>query len=538
MPFIHRLLKIGSMAESMGVYVSATVVQKFLGAARIFIFMYLFGQRTEQLGLWGIGVLIFAFGPLLTLGSNHSLARYVSFYEARGQLAEFYRRIRWFVLFLAMALAAIAFAFSDEITKWVIVSRAQDAMADFETQKLLCLLALANALALALYVNMLGFMAGMRVYRLISSIEVCFVVLFTALSAVMLISSPTAIALLSAHLIAMAISIIAGSFLLHLAVSHYKEVVTSQTITDEKIIVEPKVEGDDVSSTASLAAFEPADVPQKIGKLYGRILSYGLVSNVGQLMLFGVIYLSFFLTHRQLGEDQAGIFYPWLILCQNLMLLANPVLNVVFTYVARKWEDRQRNEALDILETSFKAVAIIISTLGVLAYLSSPWWVRLLESSYRLGLPLLGGLILFFLMMLNLSFVNIVAKLREQPIYIGITAFLAGALNLILALWWMKEFEYGPEGAAWAAGVSMFVVGCLASFIYLPSCKIKLHSGTYFVLMAPVLILIAKWLPGYVLGLCWLVVLGLVLFTPLVFKASQKQIILEFVRNIFKRKKR
>ena len=95
MSALSRLLKVGSIAESMGVYLPAMILQKAVGLLRVVLLVYLLSDAPGEYGLWGIGVMVFTVAaPLLTLGASQGLIRYVSFYEARQRLTEFYRRVR------------------------------------------------------------------------------------------------------------------------------------------------------------------------------------------------------------------------------------------------------------------------------------------------------------------------------------------------------------------------------------------------------------------------------------------------------------
>ncbi|HUU59918.1 MAG TPA: oligosaccharide flippase family protein, partial [Phycisphaerae bacterium] len=103
---LDRLLKVGSIAGSLGVYIPAVAAQKAMGLLRVLIFTYFLSK--VEFGLWGLGMMIFNIAALVvTLGSNNGLVRYVSHYEARGRLQTFYRRARWVILGLGLILTGI-----------------------------------------------------------------------------------------------------------------------------------------------------------------------------------------------------------------------------------------------------------------------------------------------------------------------------------------------------------------------------------------------------------------------------------------------
>ena len=106
---LARLLKVGSMTDAMGVFVTAMLFQKGLGLARVFLFLYLMKEARAQYGLWGVGMMVFTVaGRFMSLGVNQGLARYVSYYEAGGLLEAFYRRLRRCAAILILITGAIA----------------------------------------------------------------------------------------------------------------------------------------------------------------------------------------------------------------------------------------------------------------------------------------------------------------------------------------------------------------------------------------------------------------------------------------------
>ena len=132
---LERLLKVGTMTDSLGVYVPAMALQRIIGLVRVVVFMHLLASVGEY-GLWALGVMIFDLGgQVITLGSNHGVTRYVSFYEARGQLRAFYRRMRWLIPCVCLVLTALAFLGSDVITSVAFVHRKVGAGVGFDQQR-------------------------------------------------------------------------------------------------------------------------------------------------------------------------------------------------------------------------------------------------------------------------------------------------------------------------------------------------------------------------------------------------------------------
>ena len=506
MSLVRRLFLTGSLTESLGIYVSMTVLQRGLGLVRVFVLTWLL--TVEQYGLWGLGAMLFAIGaPIVTLGSTGGVERYVSLFEARGRLRAFYRMMRWSVPVLALVLTSAALLASDGITSLIFAAGKGPHGVTGDHQKLICWAAIANALLLALYLNMLAFPRGMRAHRAVSAVEILFGLTFTAMALVVLVVAPTGLAVLLAHAAAMVISLAAGMVLLHLGLEASASFQPQPPGTDE---ANRLAEG---GGTVPL----PNDVRRP--RMLLRLLAYGLVSLLGTLLWTLNTHISFYLTSTKLDKCDAGVFYAFMRLSQPLVLLAGAAWTVLFVHVARHWEIRDRSETMMVLETAYKAIAMSVMTLAVLVYAFSPLWVRTFKSEYRDKVELVGPLLMYFQAMAGMAMMAMLAKLRERPMVIAVAAVVAGAANVALAEWWIPI--YGVAGAAYAAGVGMFLGVTVVSLSYLVAIKAGLQWRTIAVLALPAALLLPRWAA---VGL-WLAILGGVACTPLMFDKAQKRLL-------------
>ncbi|MCD4699640.1 MAG: hypothetical protein K8R91_03595 [Phycisphaerae bacterium] len=528
MAVLSRLLKAGSMTESLSVYIPATVFQRFLGLGRMLLFVYLL--KETGYGLWGLGVVVFTMASsLVTLGSHHGLVRYVSFYEARGQLRAFYRRIRFLILACAVVLTTAALAGSGIL---VDLTRSRVAEVDYQQQLHLCWAALVNAGLLGVYHNMLGFLVGMRRYRAVSALEIAFAVCFTIFGVGALLATADPIGLMIAHFISVGLVLIAGMFLLHMVVKSPGAIVEADRSTDrpkETLIPEPDSDAVGLDAAMPLPVRQ-AEAAEQVGLdgCFARVLHFGFVATIAGFLWQGAGYVSFLLTSRRYGEAKAGIFFAFLPVGQSLIALSNAARAVIFTHVAKLWENGERRLAVSLLETTYKALVLGTMTLAVVLYVTSQWWVKILPSGFRDGLGLLDGLLMFFQASIHLAILNTLARLHERPIVIAIGPLLGGALIVPLAIWWMGQ--YGPEGAALAAGVGMYAGMMTVSIGYFLIVRAKFHPSTYFLLACPVALLLSK----LTLGLIWIVVLIVTIFTTWLLDARQKRILASSGQRILK----
>jgi O-antigen/teichoic acid export membrane protein len=524
---VSRLLKVGSMAESMTVYVPAMVLQKGVGLVRLLLLVHLLSRA--EYGLWAVGAFLFDLAtPVITLGSHHGLTRYVGFYEARGQVRAFYRRIRWPVLGVCVALGALAFAASGPLARHVVASRADASSTARHLH--VCWAALGNALVMALYLNLLSFLYGLRTYRLIAALEVLFSVGFTVLAVVVVMGRPTGLAVLLAHSAAVAAALVAGLVLLRMGLR--RPMPAGAAGEPLHVFAHPSADADESAAADALpaggAARPVGEAPEGVGATFGRILRYGLVALVSNVLWNLLGYVSYYLTHRRFGGEAGGTFQAFMrLLGQPVMALSSAAWAVVFTHVVHRWEDdRQRGEQapagepsqpVATLQTAYKAVALGLMTVGVLLYVTAPLWIRVMPAGMEsAGRALVPGLLMFFQSLAHLALLTMLAKLRERPAVIAVAAVAGAAANVALALWWMPL--RGPAGAALAAGVGMYLGGGAVAAGYFLLARVRMQISTLFVLTAPVLFLAPAWAAGP----AWALVLLAAWFTRLLFADGER----------------
>ncbi len=517
------------MTESLSIYVPATILQRFVSLGRMLLFVYLL--REAGYGLWGLGVVTFTMvSSLVTLGSNHGLVRYVSFYEARGQLQAFYRRVRFLILALAVAITAVALAGSDIL---VFLTRSPASQVDDHHQLHLCWAALANAGLMGLYHNMLGFLTGMRRYRAVSALEVAFAICFTISGFSVLVVTHDPLWLMIAHFVSVLTVFVAGMFLLQLALKLPEAVVEpsgSAARTKETLIPEPDSDAEGLDSAMPLPV-RKADAAEPVGLkgCFARVLRFGFVATIAAFIWQGAGYASFLLTSRKYGEAKAGIFFAFLPMGQAILALSNATCAVIFAHVTRHWENGERRLAVSLLETTYKALVLATMTLVVALYVTSQWWVKIFPGGFHNGLVLLGGLLLFFQASIHLALLNILAWLHERPVIAAIAPLLSIAIIVPLAIHWMNRS--GPEGAALASGVGMYTAMITVSLAYFLIVRARFRISTYLLMAAPAMLLLSKW----TLGLVWIAVLIVTISTTWLLDARQKRILSSSGRRILKR---
>ncbi len=523
MPALTRLVKVGSMVDSLGAYVPAKILAKALGMVRLMVFLYLLSK--VQFTLWGLGGLVMAVAaPILTLGANHALVRYAGLYEERNQLASFYKRIRWPLFWLCLVLTGAAMAFSGPLTRLVMVAKADAGGVDFQQLWPVCMAGLANGFALALYHNLLSIIIGIRAYRLVAVLELSFSVIFAGFGVVAICIQPTALAVLSAHMATLVLATIAAGAGLKLYLKNppHAQLPTDKSIADETDSVEAITDPGAVAAIANIGAPVPDHVEPIGHRDYFRLLRFGLLALPGFVIWQWANNTSFFLTSKIRGLSEGGEFLAFMLLGQPVVFLADSAWAVVFTHVAKRWEAGDRNTAMFTLKTAYKAIAMVMMSLSIILLALSPLWVKILPRQYQHGLVLLPGLFMFFQVIVNLALLTIVAKLHERPWVIALAGVFGIACNIVLGMLWIPKFNYAPQGAALAGGIGMYVGSVLTAVIYFALARVKIGPAALAILLAPALLLLPVWAGGAI----WVLALLTAAITPLVFSSREKQILL------------
>jgi O-antigen/teichoic acid export membrane protein len=494
---LRRLLKVDSLSGSVGIYVPATALQKAIGLGRLLLFIHLLSQ--VQYNFWAAGAIIFDIaGPLACLGSNLAISRYVSFFEAQGQLRHFYRQIRWVVLGLCAGFTIIALLGSDIIRSLAIAART-DVAADIDQQMMVCYAAIANILIVSLYLNLIGFLYGLRAYRLVSVLELTSSILLAGGGLAVLLYAPTGLALLLTHAASVLICLIAGLIVLHVALPQDKPIAAAST---------------------------PAgSLPTQSDMSLLRVVKFGLATLLGTVAWALVNHISYRMTSYYLGPRAGAEFQAFLRLDQQVVFLAASAWAVVFSHVARRWESGSPAEATAMLESSFKALSAAGMTLGVLLYLTLPWWVYIVPEQYRPGRQAVPGLLMFFQVMTNLPLLDILAKLREKPLVTAWALIIGGTINYLLARLWIPA--WGCAGAALAGGLGIFAGSWVVLIAYQVIYKHRLQAGTLIMCLMPVILILPVWLAGGI----WAVICLLAFFTPHLVSPQEKQMLRDTCHN-------
>ncbi len=517
------LLQVEPMGRSLKVYAPIVLLEKLVIFGRIVLLTWLLGQF--HYGVWALGVMVFGIlAPAATLGSNESVARYVSFYQVRGRLREFHRKATLGIALVASGTLVAGLAGSGLIGRLLATSASAGVRLSAEGRHYVALLGVANGVVMALYHNLHSCIRALRTFRLLAAMDVCFTVLFTALALAAAGWLETGYMVLVAHALSLTVLLVLGGYAAHRGVLVHdgRGHVAGEILPD---VEEPPLLPQDLRSGEGAQEGAAEEAP-----VLGRLLGFGFVAMVAAMLWNVGNQVSGWFVNRYHGSEALGLYAPLRQLCQPAWILSGIVWGLVFSHVANHWESNLRDAALRMLNVTYKAVVVALMTLTVLILLAAPLWSRLLREPFRRNLHLLPGLLMFFQCSANLGMVSIAAKLRERPAVIVAIVATAVAVNVVLAARWVPGA--GTRGAADAAGIGM-LSACGVGVVYLLVTRFRAHPAAHVLAVAPALLL----LPAGVVVIAWALFLAAAATTPLVFSRWEKRELLKYARNLIDRRR-
>ena len=529
--------------HSLEVYLPSMILQKGLGMVRLVWLTRL--VETTQWAIWTIGLMIFSLvGPAITLGANHGIARYTSLYEVQDRLGEFYKKAKLIILSLAICFTILIWISWAQVRDWIFlfnefISQKQTIKATLIDSKISCAI-IGNIFMLGIYVCLTSFICALRLYRLAAVVEIFFTLSFSTIAICWTSFNSTAEAILFSHLISLIATIILGIYFAELAVRKMQNQEVKQQFETEPQFVVPTDVSDELE-TSLQAAIDPTENLAKnnrkiisptiatSGKLI-QIARFSIFSMVSTLIWSSVSYIGFIMVYLCWSAQHAGPFAAVQSVCQRIIFIANAAWGVLFAHVAKRWESQNKAGALYILETAFKGISLLVSTLAVLLIISAPLWVKVLAKNYQFAETCIPGIIMFFATASNLTLLTILAKLHEKPIIISIAALVGGAAIIALGAITINradQSEMNFELAARATGVGMFLGANLVMIIFFALAKIRIAANTYFIILLPALFL----MPVEILAPAWGLILAFAIFTNKLFSHQQKQTLIVPIKS-------
>jgi O-antigen/teichoic acid export membrane protein len=504
-----RLFRATSVADSLGIYLPASVGYRLIGLVRGVILAWLL--TAAEFGLLQVAVVVVnVLIPLASAGLCEAVARYVPQYEARHALRPFLRRAWAFSALVAAVLCGLFFLAAGPLTRLVFASY-QQAGTGAGQRVGLTRWAAATALILIVYWLVLGALKGLRMFLAVGLLELAGGASFTlAAVATGLAGARSADAMMAVQALAYAgvVGIIGSLLCRHL-----------RRLPDQ------------CGSAIPLAIDGAAPA------VWAQLVRFSIWSALAGVLWQAMQYYPMWYLQKTHGPEATAVFGGVRLITQAVLIAATSVIMVVQAAVTRTWEAQGRQAADRQLGLAFKMTALfMLLGCGVLA-VAAPLLIRLFPAGYGAGVQIIPEMLAFFMVGGHLAFVVLHFVLIEKTRYV-FGLWLVGVLGNAAFARWLVGPELAPaaalHAAAWA-GLLGITAALTAGLVWMRIERRPLDFGSALLLACT----FALVLPGYVLGLLLVLLFVVVLGSTRILdgqdKAKVRNSASRLARRVFKR---
>lgn len=451
------LFKPDGIGASLGFYLPATVVSRFMGLIRGVVLTWLISE--SQYGLLQIALLsISILHPLLGFGFNEAMTRYVPQYETRGVLRAFLTRALAGALLISIVLGGLAWLGAGPLGRFLfeVMPEAGGLPPDFDVT-LIGHLAVGTTFCLVLYFLLLGILRGLRMFRAISAIETVYQVGFTV--------------------VAVVIALFGWKSAQAMLICYAASVLTTVLLFTPSLV---RVIGS--------AADQPEPLSESGRALLGQMLRFSIWAALAALMWQTLQYYPVWYLHKVCGREGevTGIFAAMRLLAQAVLVVALAVVTVVQTSATKTWESRGQQAADRLLLLGFKATALVLLGLSAVLAVSARVLVMIYPSSYAIGQAAITPSLLNYVLWSYLLFQTIHFTLIEKTRHVFLPWCLGLLCTIAFSKWLVQPGmpdSLALKAAAWAGvlGITPAVMICV---VLLKVERRPFDFGTWLLLIA------------------------------------------------------
>ncbi len=466
--FDSKLFRITGIGKSVRVYIPATIVYRGTSFIRGIILAWLLARQTGQYSLLTIALqVINILAPLVSLGLNEAITRYVSAYHQRNKLKQFLLKSSLLVSGITFSFCLILFAFSEYLGKFIF---ANNYIAIQESVRL-AHASLITIFAITLYFLIASVLKGLRMFLALSILELVHGILF-------LIMSIVGVLYISRHA-----EIVIWSYIASLLIP---------TILLGAMFIN------------NIGKIETSNRTLPIKSLSFRLIRYGFWAAISGIIwqswqMFSLWYLTKF-NDASLGDTFAAAR----LIAQLIVIVGIALSIIVMTSVFVKWEQGKREQANMLLDFYTKIVFLAMLGCSLLLVGFRHYLAFVFPEKFSGAAIILPQMILFFYLATVLTFLAIHFVLLEKTILM-LWPWTAGLIsNIAFAILWIK----GPNaitGAVSSAYISA-VPAIIVAFAIILSKKQIISLGTVLLIVASVILILPN-------SFSWLIYIGLLIWT-------------------------
>jgi O-antigen/teichoic acid export membrane protein len=512
-----RLFRTETPVESLRVYLPATLLSRIIGLSRGVILTWL--MTPHEFGLLQIALLaVNVLNPVLGLGLNEGVLRYVPLYETRGELPRYLRKVVPVCLGVTAVMAGVALVGAGPLARVLFTALPGQPGLDIQhTPVFLGRMAVATTSILVVYFVLCAVLKGLRMYRAISLVELSVSIAFTGLAvAAAWAGWGQAEAVLASYLVAMLG--ISALFLPGTRAAVRAHSGPSAMAAGSW----PEIDGPDASPPISAPApGPPTDVEgPRDPRMVPQLLRYSIWAALAAVMWQLLQGYPLWYLQKVRGPAVAAVYGGIQFFTQAVVVGAVAVVVVVQTSVTKIWEAQGPPEADRRWLLAFKATNLLMIGGCTLVAVLAPVLIRLFPFEYRAGAAIIPRLLLFFLIAAQLLFVAIHFHLLEKTrhLFVPWTAGVAG--HVVFTAWWVGQ-DAGPAAAlgmtAWAA-VGGMTSALLVALVLVVMERRPLDRGSWSLLVAGY----GLALPGLWPLVTWVILVVVLWSTQLILGAHEK----------------
>jgi len=482
---LRRLFMPTAMTESLSVYLPATVAFRVINFARLALMTWWMTQA--EFGFFNLVLLLSNVAtPLVSLGLNDAITRFVPIHEQDGTLRRFIVRsgilLAAATTLLTAGMLALAILTGGAFQPF---SETGDVTATAERAQNLTLLSISAAVAVmqAMHFFLLGVLKGLRSYKAVAWMEVTQGVAFLLLAlASAVLGWQSAAAMAACYLISLALTFVIYA-------------------TGLSLVLPPD----------SNAASPPAS------PLLRRLLQFSIciMTATAAWQLFQ--YYPTWRLNQTHGADSVALFSAVRQVGQFILAGAVAFVTIVQTQVARTWETRGPEAAGRQFSLVLRVTSLtLLFMCGALAA-GRHLIMRIYARGYSVGADVLPLQLLFFLMAGYLTFLSVHFQLIKRTRWTPWPWVVGLAANIILTRVVTFEEPLGLWAASWAAVLAM-AAALTACLLMVRLERRPVERGVYFCMAAAWALALPTWAMGGVLVTLAL----LAAFTNLIFTHDER----------------
>ncbi len=457
-----RRVKTDSLATSLIFLFGLSAVQPLVSFGRGVLFCR--ALSPADLGAWDMALsFLMLAGTVVVFGIPGSFGRYVEHYTQRGQLAMFLRRTTWTCTALT-ALAMVLLATMAPLFSEIIFGRAD------RTMWVYCVAAGLGALIAHGFVVEL--LTAMRLFRVVSGLQLLKAVSFVILSLVLLISwegGPASVIL--GHTAASVLAIAVSLYWLLPAWRAASDPTTSSTDIDATIIEEP-------APTAT--QFWVKLMPFALWVWIANFLSH-LFELIDRYMIVHYSGMPNDVALTQVGHYHSSRIVPLLFIS-----FAGMLSGILLPHMTKDWERGRRDQVSDGLNLAVKILGLALTAGSVTVLAIAPQLFQYgFGGRYDGGLAVLPWTLAYCVWFGIFLIGDLYICCAERVRLVSLALFIGLLANVFFNLALLPDF--GLQGAVWATAISKFVV-LITTFLFARGLGMKFHRGVWFITLLPLAI--------------------------------------------------